>query len=380
MLPTLVVLALALFAAASLASPHGGRAAVLHLAFALGAMPLIFGAMTHFIPVLTRSRAAPATLAAIPLAALAAGMLVVASLTYADLAWARHAAAPLGLAATAGLLAWSRGRRRVMLGQPHPGLAWYDAALACLALALLAVLAGAIWPQHWGALRRLHLHLNTLGFIGMTALGTLAVLLPTASGKPDPQAGPWLRSDLPLALGGTLATAVGAAWAIPIAWIGAVLWGATLLRIGSRWVRRYRAEIFSRHGSAPPLGAAWAGLALSLVFGVVDVIPAAAAFDAQPVFAFVAGFLLPLVSGAASQLLPAWLRPGPQGPWHAALRARLGRHGGARAALFLVSGAAAGSGLEWGLALGAGTLIVFLLQLGRALFQATIVRSGKPPS
>ena len=35
------------------------RAAHVHLAFALGVMPLIMGAMTHFIPVLTRTRAAP---------------------------------------------------------------------------------------------------------------------------------------------------------------------------------------------------------------------------------------------------------------------------------------------------------------------------------
>ncbi|MEN6586058.1 MAG: hypothetical protein ABFE02_08470, partial [Sulfuricella sp.] len=34
------------------------RAAHVHLAFALGVMPLIMGAMTHFVPVLTRTGAA----------------------------------------------------------------------------------------------------------------------------------------------------------------------------------------------------------------------------------------------------------------------------------------------------------------------------------
>ena len=378
MLPALVLLALAVFAAALLPPPHGGRAAVLHLIFALGAMPLIFGAMTHFIPVLTRSRGAPPWLAAIPLAALAAGALVVASLVDPRFAGARHAAAGLGLVATTALFVWSRGRRRSMLGQAHPGLAWYDAALVCLALALAAILAGAIWPQQWGALRRLHLHLNTIGFIGMTALGTLAVMLPTATGKPDPEAGPWLRADLPLALGGTLLTAIGAAWAAPIAWLGALLWGAVLLHVGRRWARRYRADILSLHGAAPPLGAAWAGLTLSLGLGVAAAVPALAAFDAQPLFAFVAGFLLPLVSGAASQLLPVWLRPGQQGPWHADLRRRLGRYGGARAALFLVGGTAAGIGLAWGLVLAAAVLILFLLQVAVALAHGTSIRKRKP--
>lgn len=58
MLPALVFLALVAFAAALLWAPHAGRAAVLHLILAVGAMPLIFGAMSHFIPVLTRTRAA----------------------------------------------------------------------------------------------------------------------------------------------------------------------------------------------------------------------------------------------------------------------------------------------------------------------------------
>ncbi|MGA9165494.1 MAG: hypothetical protein WBZ31_13645, partial [Thiobacillus sp.] len=59
-LPAQVLLALAAFAAALLWPLHAGRAATLHLILAVGAMPLIFGAMSHFIPVLTRTRSAPA--------------------------------------------------------------------------------------------------------------------------------------------------------------------------------------------------------------------------------------------------------------------------------------------------------------------------------
>lgn len=98
----------------------------------------------------------------------------------------------------------------------------------------------------------------------------------------------------------------------------------------------------------------------------------------QPALAFVSGFMLPLVSGAASQLLPVWLRPGVQSTWHARLRDSLGRYGGVRAVLFCLGGIAAGMGREWGLLLGAATLIWFLLQAGAALLQAFIIQKGNP--
>jgi hypothetical protein len=51
----------------------------------------------------------------------------------------------------------------------------------------VAIFAGLLWPAGYGALRLVHLHLNTLGFIGLTAIGTLHVLMPTVLGKPDPR-------------------------------------------------------------------------------------------------------------------------------------------------------------------------------------------------
>lgn len=119
---------------------------------AVGATPLIFGAMSHFIPVLTRTRTATAGLLGIPVLALAGGALAV-------------------IAASA-LLVWHR--RAGMLGRPHPCLAWYETALACLVLALVAILASVFWPQQAMALRRLHLHLNTLGFVGLPHSAPLA--------------------------------------------------------------------------------------------------------------------------------------------------------------------------------------------------------------
>ncbi len=373
-LPALVLLALVAFAAALLWSPHAGRAAALHLLLAVGAMPLIFGAMSHFIPVLTRTRNATAGLVAIPVLALAGGALVVSALSLPELFWGRHAGAVLAVSAASALLVWSRRRRAGMLGRPHPCLAWYEVALACLVLALLAILASAIWPQQTIALHRLHLHLNTLGFVGLTAISTLSVLLPTVADRPDREVGSRLQRDLPWAVAGTLLVAFGSAWFSPLAWIGGAVWAVPLMRLGSSWLRLYRAEILALHGAAPLLAAALAGLAISMIFGAAAPI----ARPTEPALAFVVGFMLPLVSGAATQLLPVWLRPGVQSSWHARLRDRLGRYGGVRAVLFCLGGIVAGMGRDWGLLLGAATLIWFLLQASVALLQSKTFQERDP--
>ncbi len=379
MLPVLVGLALVVFGGTLLGSPLVGRAAVVHLMLAVGAMPLIFGAMSHFIPVLTRSRTAATGLLVIPVLALAGGTLAVASFSLVGMQWGQYAGALLALIAVSTLFVWSRRRRAGMLGRPHPGLAWYDTALACLGLALLAILARAIWPQQAIALHRLHLHLNTLGFVGLTAVSTLAVLLPTVAGKPDPGVGPRLRRDLPWAAAGTLLVAIGAAWFTPLAAIGTVLYAVPLVRMAASWRRLYQREIVALHGAAPLLAAAWCGLMISLIFGSLHALPAVASSHAiAPVWSFLTGFMLPLVSGAASQLLPVWLRPGVQNDWHATLRHQLGRYGGLRALLFCSAGIAAGLGQKWGVWLGAATLIWFLLQTGAALVQARMTENRNP--
>ncbi|MFZ3176047.1 MAG: hypothetical protein WA146_14220, partial [Thiobacillus sp.] len=67
--------------------------------------------MSHFIPVLTRTRAAAAGLLGIPVLALAGGALVVGALSMPGLYWVRYAGALLALTAAGALLAWSRHRR-----------------------------------------------------------------------------------------------------------------------------------------------------------------------------------------------------------------------------------------------------------------------------
>lgn len=374
MLPALVFLALAAFTAALLGGlPLTGRTATVHLMLAVGAMPLILGAMTHFIPVLTRTRAAAIGMRGIPVLALAGGTLAVSAFSATDMMWVRPAGALLAAIAAIALLVWSRRRRTGMLGRPHPGLAWYEAALICLVLALLAVLVGTLWPQHMLALRRLHLHLNTLGFIGLTAVGTLAVLLPTAAGRPDRQVAERLRRDLPWAVSGVLLIAIGSAWFTPLAWIGAALWVVPISRLAASWLRLYRAEILALYGAAPLLAAALTGLVISVVFGTVSTF-----YPTEPIWSFVTGFMLPLVSGAASQLLPVWLRPGVQSDWHAKLRRSLGRHNGLRAVLFCSGGIAAGMGWQWGLLTSLAALIWFLLQACTALASALLFQKRNP--
>jgi hypothetical protein len=79
------------------------------------------------------------------------------------------------------------------------------AALSCLLLALAGrSWLGLLWPAGLCGLARLvHLHLNTLGFIGLTAIGTLHVLMPTVLGQPDPLVAQRLQPPVAVdALGG----------------------------------------------------------------------------------------------------------------------------------------------------------------------------------
>ena len=373
MLIALVLTALASFAGAfalPLLQPLP-PAVHIHLALAMGVMPLILGAMTHFVPVLTRSGAPSSGVQTLPLLALAAGVLAFSS--FAASTQIYYFAALLALAAAGLFAGWIVRRGKLALGAPHPCLHWYLAALACLLLALAAVAAMALWPEQRLALKRLHLHLNTLGFIGLTAIATLQVLLPTAAGKPDPQAASRLRQDLKWALGGTLLVAAGSAWWPPLAWLGAALWLPPLARLIGAWLKLYGGKIWRRHGAAPALAAALAGFAAALLFGLLH--GAGRLNTTDTAHAFILGFLLPLVTGAVSQLLPVWLQPGPQTAWHGQLRQRLQWGGGLRGLLFFCGGLLLALGWRAGLLLAGAALAMFLLQLVGA---ARIALNRKP--
>ena len=339
----------------------------IHLALAMGVMPLILGAMTHFVPVLTRSAAPPVRVQLIPMLMLAAGALTVFSFSAANQAY--YLAALLALAAAAVFIGWIIRRTSSPLNKPHPCLHWYLAALACLMLALAAVAAMMLWPEQRLALKRLHLHLNTLGFVGLTAIATLQVLLPTAAGRFDPQAASRLRQDLKWALGGTLLVACGAAWLKPLAWLGAMLWAVPLIHLGKAWLALYLNEIRHLHGAVPSLAAALAGFAAALLFGALHA--GGLLGSTNTAHAFILAFLFPLVTGAVSQLLPVWLRPGQQTTWHAQIRQNLTWAGGIRGMLFLTGGLTLGLGWRNGIWLAIAALIVFL-------FQLTVMAKSRP--
>lgn len=338
------------------------RATHLHLAFALGVMPLIMGAMMHFAPVLTRTRGVERGIEWFAVLAWAGGALIVTFFALTLPVAVRDVAATIALAACIMLAAWQLRRGRAALGGAHPGLRWYLAALFCLGASLLAVLAMSIWPREALVFKNLHLHLNLFGFVGLTAVGTLQVLLPTVAGRPDPVVAARLRADLPMALSGTLLIALGAAWLPLLSWVGMVLWLPPLGRIARAWLGLYRKQIFQRHGAAPLLATALAGFAGALIAGGLHGAGWVESVHAGHWWVF--AFLFPLVSGAAGQLLPLWLKPGRQGEWHELARQRLTYASGARALLLLAGGGMALAGMRWGAVFALAGLLPFALLAG----------------
>ncbi len=347
-------------AADALLSP----AAAFHLAFALGALPLIFGAIAHFVPVLTRSRKPEALIHFLPLAVQAAGLLVPLGLMGSLPPWSLHLAAGLDATAALLLLFWVTRRIRQSLDTPHPGAHWYGAVLLCLFLAVSLVPVWLAIPELRMALRLFHLHLNTLGFIGLAALGTLPVLLPTALQRPDPTATARLHADLVWALTGALLIAAGAAAGYWLAVPGGLLLGGVIVRNLFAWWLAYRWKVFSPAGG--PLTAATMGLLLLVVFGVGH---GAGWLSARTTLsAYLVIFLLPLVTGALAQLLPVWRHPGADSPVRQAMQRRLVRGGLARAGLFFVSGIALLGEVSFAAVLAGLALIDFVLRLFTAFY------------
>lgn len=345
---------------------RGTPVAVVHLAFAVGIVPLIFAAMSHFVPVLTRSGSPARSIAMLPAGAQAAGLAAVLAMEGLAPRWLLHLAASWDFVLAAILLGWIIGRVRSCIGAPHPGWRWYGAALACLLLALAAVPALLALPGLYAPLRSFHLHLNTLGLVGLAALGTLPVLLPTALGKPDPDAGSWLRRRLWPTAGAALAVAVGAGISWPMAVVGAAVLFVVAFGLIGQWWRRFGFSVLRRDGAAAALCAAVAGLLLLLVAGVAHGVGMISARSS--VVAWIVGFLLPLVTGALSQLLPVWRWPGPAIPGRAQMRSRLAAAGGWRGLLFFLAAIAFLTGFaSLGAVLAGGALMLFVLGVIQAV-------------
>ena len=369
MLTTASLTLLSLLASIVLAlSGVGSPLAVAHLAFAVGIVPLIFAAMSHFVPVLTRTGDPAPLIYRLPPFAQLAGLIAVLAMQGVIPHWLLSVAAAVDLVLAAILLNWITARARAALGSPHPGWRWYGVALGCLMMALLAVLLINVWPAYWKALRLFHLHLNTIGLVGLAALGTLPVLLPTALGKPDPEAASWLRRRLWVVAGGAVIIATGAAIVWAFAAPGAALLLVAALGLLGQWSRRFGLNTLLADGVSASLLAAVMGLLMTVMGGVAH---GAGLSAARPdILAWAVGFLLPLVSGALSQLLPVWRWPGPVTPERLRMRQILASNGLWRSCLWLAASAA----LLVGFNMAAGGLLVAgLLQFAFRLLQAVRV-------
>ena len=364
MLFPLVLLALAAFAGAILVYASGfPTPAPVHLALASGAMPLITGAMIHFVPVLTRSGQRVAGVQSLPWLMLLASVLAVTSFIFPSAPpIIRIAAALIGISAAAALAWWTFHLSRKSLGGAHPGVYWYLAAMICLLLGLLTVLMMQLWSSQYLALRRFHLHLNTLGFIAITAVGTLQVLLPTALGHPDLHVTQRLRKDLKWVVIGTILIATGAAWAWPLIWPGLLCWLWPAVRLGIAWLSLYRKSPQQWNSNATAIAGALPGLLAVFIFGAAHASNLAPTRHASVSYLF--AFLLPLVTGAASYLIPLWLRPGMQTQWHRRTRLHLARYSPLRLSLFIAAGMLTALGrYEWGWPMAVIALALFFVQL-----------------
>jgi hypothetical protein len=332
--------------------------ALAHMILAAGVMPLIMAAMIYFTPVLTHSRAPSWPVLVLPGLALIAGAGAAASIFW----WRDLIIAPAitAMFAAGALLIWIWQRARTMLGRPHPGLHWYLLALASLLLGLLAISIAAFWPGHWVTLRRFHLHINIYGFIGLTAVGTLRVLLPTVAGYTDVAARERLHRDLyPMAFGALL-MAAGSAWWVWLIWPGLALWLLPLTRFAALLISRWREHIWGWHRPGTSLGLAVPGLMLVLMAGGLHAVGALPADVALPLFFYM--FLFPLVTGAISYLLPVWVWPARNTAAYESAVRRLAWGSGARALVFFLAGFMVWAGLPGAVYLAGVAMAVFLAQ------------------
>jgi len=311
--------------------------AALHVAFAVGIVPLIFGAMLHFVPVLTRTGSPHRLVALLPFGAQATGIGIVLAIQGLLERSSLHPLAGLDLLFSLLLIGWTIARARRTVGRAHPGWRWYLASLALFGAAVAAIPFFVSGSDPLAA-RLFHLHANTLGFIGLAALGTLPVLMPTILRTADPQAAPWLHRRLPVAFAGALLVAGGSAFLWYAALVGGVFLIVVAIGLLAHWLRAFGGRAMLRDGAALSLGFALAFLILLLLASATHAVDAASADGF--VFAFVAGFLLPLVTGALSQLLPVWRFNGTRTAERGAMRAILVRTGQWRAPLFVAAGAA----------------------------------------
>jgi hypothetical protein len=228
-----------------------------------------------------------------------AGVLVGGA---ADLPWVAVAGAGAVFAAVAAHLAALAARLRAALPAPLAVTTHYY-LVACVAL-LTGIPAGAWMIVDGDARPRIllfHAHVNLLGWVTLTVLGTLLTLWPTVlrTRMVDGAAGA-ARTALPVTAAGLAILAAGVlAWWPVLAVGGLALFAVGVLVVARPVVRTARAK-------APASFAAWsiaaAGCWLLVALGV-DAVGLLGAADPAAAAESFDGVLVPLLVGFAAQIL-----------------------------------------------------------------------------
>jgi nitrite reductase (NO-forming) len=287
-----------------------------HLTLAGAVASAISGAMQNFMLALTAAPAPPTWVTRLQFALLTVGTASIAVGMPTSTPWLTGAGGAAFVAAM-GVLAWMLRRAwRVSIHRRHA------LPVAFYAVALLAVLVGGTLGAVMGArlvtgetylhLRRAHMTLNVLGFASMTVVGTLVTLLPTVLRVRMP---PWRgRSVLVLFAAGLLLQLVG--WDLgstPVLSVGGASYAAGAIGVVGLVVSTLRTERTFR----PPLAAlhmvaavGWfVGGSLGLAWALVHGPEGFDRFRTTFLVAFVVGWLVQVLLGAWSYLLPMG-RPG----------------------------------------------------------------------
>ncbi len=209
--------------------------------------------------------------------------------------------------------------RRALPGRFRICIRYYVAAACCLPVGagFGAALAFGLDDRWHASLLVAHTMTNLLGWIGLTVVGTLVTFWPTVlRTRMDDRAEKLARQALPVLLGAVAVVVAGSLFAVrPLAVVGIAVYALALLWWGRSLVAPLRRK--------PPREFAPASILAACVWAVVALIATAVhvlissdieVASGYPMLAslWVVGFLVQLVTGALSYLMPSVVGGGPR--------------------------------------------------------------------
>ena len=276
----------------------------------------------HFTAALLKTRDDDATRrrADVRLAILAAGSLLV----FVGVPTAQWWLAVSGASVVSAAVLWHgavllRDLRRALPGRFRVCIRYYVAAAACLPVGagFGAALAWGLDDRWHASLLVAHTMTMLLGWIGLTVVGTLVTFWPTVlRTRMDDRAERLARQALPVLVGAIVVVIGGSLSGMrPVSVAGLVLYAAALVWWGRCLVGPLRAKPPREFAAASILAASvWACVAILATAAHVARSDDVELASGYPMLAsvWVAGFLLQLVTGALSYLLPSVLGGGPR--------------------------------------------------------------------